>query len=1142
MKGILNRLLSKVGIILCGLVLMFSLSASAQRADSLLSPQERQVRDSINIRKGYLQSKHYKDSVEQVRLVELAALRAARQRTIDSLAAERKRVSDSLIAARKHFTDSVKAYNDSVRVARALELERVKAERKRISDSLAADRAYRTSKGYQDSVAVVRKQRQDSLAALRKNERDSIAAVQQAARDSTIAARKQYNDSLRTALEAEKAERMRLLDSMAVVREARADSMAKLREARAAERKSNLAKRTEERQKKKSLALEMEIKKKQEAYTNEKMRRKKWSLPRQMVQNTFTRYNYYFNADLKMDEAIDNMLRAKNDDYDALISLFPFDPDVDSAMLAPDMDTIIRKASVGIQIHDPRAKWQDDLYLLVGQAYYYKGDYKNAAAAFQYIIAEAEALRKEKEKKSGRKEDKKKTGTTISEPDPRSALVHKSVKNEAVLWLSRTLTQDKKEGQAQALVDMLAYDESFPERLKGRLALEQAFIHINNGEDTRTVDALEIVVADKSMPQWLRLRASYLNGQLLQRQGKYAASSKYFALVNDLHPNLEMDFFARKHQAMNSLTQGGDKQEAGAMLLAMAGDAKFRPYFDQIYYALGKTALADSKKEEAMAYLKQSLSYNQNNKKQRGMTYTAMADEHYANRAYTDARSAYDSAAALLAPGDEPFYSVAIQRAQALDRIVVPGEEVRKQDSLLVLAALDETAQRKIVRDYIREWEKRQNDSLFRAQNASAPVAQMTPRNQSGSPTWYFANPDLVKKGALDFKTKWGDRALKDNWRRSLAGSSGFDGDEELLADEDESRATLNEDSLMAAIPRSPEAIQAANQGLMEGLFQLGKGYYTYLEDYPNAENTFDTLNKRYPRNEHDAEVLYTRYLMALRQNDQQTATQYHTRLQTDYPESEWAKILKAAQEQRKDSELYASNSPAVPISNHYDETYGLLMQRQYSSVLRRVADADEMYPRQGNYQKKYTLMKAIAIAGTGQLPEADTMLSRFVAANPDDSLTTWANAVLDYIRKQDYTVVPRPSDTLQAAAPVQGAYEYLPLQAHYVIIAAEQDARLAALKSALVDYNLMNADKEDVVVTISGISAGEGAVVCRGFANAAEARVYLNDIKRTKAIFSEYEHAGAYQLLLISEENFSRLLQAKDIQAYKTFFGKHYK
>src|SRR5690606_2223118 len=116
-------------------------------------------------------------------------------------------------------------------------------------------------------------------------------------------------------------------------------------------------------------------------------------------------------------------------------------------------------------------------------------------------------------------------------------------------------------------------------------------------------------------------------------------------------------------------------------------------------------------------------------------------------------------------------------------------------------------------------------------------------------------------------------RKLADNWRRSMIGMS-FDGD--IASDNSESPTDNlpNEDSLYAAIPHTPEAIDSVRRALREAYFQLGKGYYTYLEDYQNTLSTFDTLLRRFPQTEHQDEILYTRYLIAMRQNKTADAQQ----------------------------------------------------------------------------------------------------------------------------------------------------------------------------------------------------------------------------------------------------------------------------
>lgn len=1159
------KFLSAIWVI--ALLFISSITVHAQNADSIKAAQQkrldsvkaaqRQRSDSLNFIRNYMQSKHYKDSVENARQKRVLMMKEAQQRSTDSLTAVRKKAADSIMTARRRYSDSIRNYNDSIKLDQVRKLEAQKVMRKRVSDSLESLRIYKASEHYKDSVALARKTAKDNLAAARKRTNDSIGAIQRAITDSIVAGRKAYNDSLKSALAETKALRMLQLDSLAKIRAARTDSLAKVREARAELRKQKAAEKEKAKKDKFNLNMELKIKKKQDAYTNEKMRKKSWSLPRKVVQNTFTRYNYYFNADKKMDEAIENMVRSNTDNYDSLLALFPFNPDRDSSKLLSDMDTIIRKASVGIQIHDPRAKWQDDLYLLVGQAYYYKGDYQNAGAAFKHIVAQAEADKRDKEKKDSKdkKAEKSSKPITYSEEEKTGlagVIEHKSAKNDAMLWLSRTLTQNKKEGQAQTLLDMLRNDALFPERLKGRLALEQAFADLSRNDNVKAAQSLSTVADDKELPDWLRRRASYLNGQILQQELHYVESDKYFGQVLKLNPDIEMDFYARKNIVTNSINNGTNNMTAAQMLDKMAGDGKYRPYYDQIYFAMGKTALKNKQNDKAIESFKKSVALSQSNKKQKGLSFAALGDEYYVRSDYKNAKSAYDSATMFLTIAQDPVFSIAKQRALALDKIAAPGTEVKIQDSLLRLASLSEKEQRNIIRDYIRSVERLMQDSAYRAEHSGGNNVTIPQNNAPGSQTWYFANPNLMKQGENEFKQKWGNRTLKDNWRRSNVSSGTFDLAEAEETNTEEVSNLPDEDSLYAAIPRTPEQLQKAKAILREALFNLGKGYYTYLEDYPKAMASFDTLESRFPEHEHKAEVLYTRYLITMRQNQPSVAAQYNAQLQSKYAESEWAKLLKGSSAlQTEEKELFAasSNTPKETLSNHYDETYGLLLQRQYSDVLRRIKDADEQYKNQGDFRKKYDLMKAISIAGTGNYPEADTMLNQFITTNPSDTLTNWARTVLKFIRSNPLPAAAGVTNTAGINQPVINpvvdsnnlGYIFNGNQPHYVLIAAQQDAKFSGLKSGLSDYNLMKGGNENIVVTMSTLDAGRSLIICKEFPTAAAAKKYLAEIKNVKLLFREYQ-PSEYELLLISADNFPKLFVKKDYAVYKSFYGKNYK
>lgn len=1137
-------------------------SAAPKNATDSIAKANRGRADSLRFIRDYKESKHYKDSVELARQKRFADQKTERERVADSMRNSQKHIADSIMLARTRYSDSIRNYNDSVRTARAKILEQQKIERQHRTDSLAAVKKYRESKHYQDSVINARELQKKQLVAARKHVSDSLRSIQKTKTDSLMASRKTYNDSVKTAFNNAKTIRVAQLDSLKGVRAVRADSLAKVREARAELRKQKSIEKEKAKVDKLKLALEIKIKKQQAAYNNQNMRKKKWTLPRQVIQNTFTRYNYYFNANKKMEEAVANMVRSHTNNYDTLISLFPFNPDIDSSKLVSDMDTIIRKSALGIQIHDPRAKWQDDLYLLLGQAFYYKGDYKNASASFKTIVAEAEKDKKERLKNKGAPKDaKKNVPTSFSEPDKTGiagVLEHRSAENEALLWLSRTLTQTKQEGQAQTVLDLVKNDPNFPERLKGKLALEQAFLDLNRKDYERTVQSLNVVAKDKELPKWLRLRASYLNAQLLQRQLHYIESDQYFNLALDLNPNLEMEFYAKKNIAMNGINNGSTTYTADNLLEKMSKDDKFKPYYDQIFYSMGKAALKKKQNDAALGYFKRSVRESKSNRRQMGLSFAAMGDEYYIRSEYTNARNAYDSATMFLSVADDPIYSIARKRAQALDMVAIPGNIVRTQDSLIRMAALPEKEQRKIIHDYVKNLERRMRDSAYLAQNSGNPANQINNNfNNAKTVTWYFANPNLMKQGENDFKQKWGNRTLKDNWRISSSNTSSFassnGADEEVPVNQNEFNLP-DEDTLYAAIPHSEKDLQAASKQVEQGLFDLGKAYYSSLEDYEKSIATFDQLDTRFPDHKNMAEELYTRYLIALRQNNSSKAATYNKDLQQRYPGSEWAKLLSGeSQETEVNPFPNATAQPKETLSNFYDETYGMLMQRQYNDVLIRIKDADETYKNQGSFKKKFTLMKAVAIAGNGNYPQADTMLKQFISANPNDSLTGWANTILAYIKQQpganpviqpvlDSAGNKKPADTTTAATnPNSLNYAYKANSIHYVIISAPSSGKFSGLRSGLSDYNLMKKGRENITVTMSTLDAGRSLIICKEFVNAEEARKYMVEVRNINMLFREFT-SSEYDILLISADNFPKLFVKKDYGSYKGFYSKNYK
>jgi tetratricopeptide (TPR) repeat protein len=1173
--------------------------ARQHHTDSLTAARKKTA-DSLEAARKYKSSKHYQDSVSKTRTAKADSIKNARTAAIKAQTAARKKVTDSLAAIRKyhdskHYRDSVaksrqrhmdeikavqKAHMDSLKLARKISTDSAMAVRKAHTDSLkkiqtersekmAAIRKYRESKRYKDSVAIIKQARLDSIRIARKAFSDSLAVVRKANAENLKEMRKHMTDSIA-------AVRKKSMDSLKLVRKTRTDSLTKVRE-----KKEKVAKdKQKANENKLDLALKLKIEKKHKAWSNESMLKKRWGVPRREIQNTFTRYNYYFNADRKMDEALLNMSRVRKENYDSLIALFPFNPDRDSSSIAPDMDSIIHKVSVGIQIHDPRTKWGDDLYLLLGEAYYYKGDYQNAIIAFRYTVSIYEQNKKKpKESKTNKGE-----GPSILEEDKKSILdflKHQSVHNEAILWLARTFTQINQVGNAESVLDLVEADPNFPKSLVGRLALEKAFVKLKQGDLKAASAQLSLAAADNNLSDMQRERCAYLAGQIFELRNEDSAAIANYEQTLDLHPKIDLDFYAHKHEAYAVMASGMDPKSTVSTLKGMLKDGKYAPYYEQIYYILGLLAIKSNNNAEAITYLEKGIKAPKATKKQKAISFAHLGTIYYAREDYINAKHAYDSAAAFSKyAGDDDEVALALRRAPVLGDIAGPVGIIHTQDSLMALASLSDREQKLAVRRYIKMLEDRRADSIYRAENSGVQAAEQAGNNgEEQIATWYFSNPQQLQQGYNDFKRKWGNRPLTDNWRRiaSVGFVSNANPTDNNVAAVDSGGAELDvdengiptEESLLAMIPNTDQQKDRAKRLEQRAYIDLANAYIRQLEDYPPALKAMDTLDVRYPQHEHKAQELYLRYLVALRQNRMDEARGMGAQLLKLYPGSQYAELVRPSTEDNA-----SAKEDNESIQTYYDQTYSLLQQRQYTEVLQRVRVARKKYasPR---YNGKLTILEASALVGQGEYKPADTMLREFMKVNTSDSLHDWAEAVLKYIdrnkpkelppapmadsaKKTANNIPAMPSDTMavKRANNVKpnpdmanairmsppDKYTYKPQDEHYCIfVFPGYEARSMGVKAAITDFNTFKYTDKKLTVTIDMLNAGLGVLVIKKFPNANEAKAYMNALKATTQIFREYKPTD-YKVLIISSINYLKLLADKSDGPYSVFYAENYK
>ncbi len=1123
-------------------------------ADSMKAARKLLV-DSAAAERKFKNSKHYKDSVARARTNKTKSLSAARKAHTDSLKAARLNVTKQSLDKRKGVTDSLKA---------------IQKER---TDRMEAIKKYKGSKRYADSVTIAKRKKSDAIKRTIKAHTDSLAAIRKHTMDSSRAIRKHVTDSMKLV-------RTHFTDSLQKVRKKRLDSLAKIK----AGKDKNFKAKDKAADQKKKLALEIKMKQKHEAYTNQSMLKKKWSPVRRFVQNAFTHYNYYYNANRKMEEANANMLRGgTKENYDTLIRLYPFDPDKDSALLAADMDSIIHKVSVGIQIHDPRVKWANDLYLLMGQAYYFKGNYNSAAATFKYIISSDEEAKKAEQKASG---ERPKPGGSIVEEEHSALdfLKHKSVHNEAILWLARTLVQARQVENGQAVLSLLSSDPNLPEDMEGEVAAGKAFAYYKDENYTATSEQLAIAMEDNNLPDWLRMRSAFLNGQILQNEGKYMAAVASFERNLDFFPKMDMDFYSRKNIAYNTLLAGGDVEDGTKPLKKVLNDAKYVTYYDQVYYVLGKLSQKAKKPDDAIKYLTLSATTPKASKKQKAISYASLGDVYYDGGNYSMAKNSYDSAAKYAGTGvKDATVMASIMRSKGLSEISVPTGIIQDQDSLMALSEMSKREQQAAVRKYLKDLEQKLKDSTKSAQEGPAIAAVIPTETSATDPAeaanWYFSNPVIMQQGVADFKRKWGNRTLTDNWRRSAAvgfaggnnnqngGANGVTAEEDAEPEkETKTNGLPTEESLLAKIPNTKAQKEASRKLSQKAYIALAKAYLKQLDDHVQATKTLDTLDVRYPNHNQKEEELYLRYQLAIRENKLDKAQAYATEFLAKFPDSKYAELLRPKQV----AKVSEASIDGKVVAAYYDETYDLIEHHQYSEALIRIRSAYKTYDNPV-FKKRFQVAEAMCYAGQANYDMADTLISKFIAGNPGDSLMAWASSVSAFIRDIRKTGKPswykegpqpwdqpakpvvadvKPVDSIKhdpyigkpkRPADVPFEYKYVPTETHYaIVIFPGLDSRTAKLKKSIKSFDSSRGVPDVHTCLIDMYYRNLAVMVVKQFTNAEEAQSYVDTFIAEQPL-PDYKPEEV-QTIIVSASNYKKMLYDKNADSYKSFYMTYYK
>jgi outer membrane protein assembly factor BamD (BamD/ComL family) len=743
---------------------------------------------------------------------------------------------------------------------------------------------------------------------------------------------------------------------------------------------------------------------------------KKFRKFRHFLQNNITHYNYYYNANEKIKLILAKAKAQFREDYTKLLPFYNFTLDATAAQ-KKDLDSIVYKCTMGILIHDTRNDWIDNLYLLMGESYYYKKFYDSAYITFQFInwaFAPKEEdgyfipIGSNYNKDQGGNADK------VSTPEKQKPLekafdLPAPSRNDALVWKVRTYLAKEQYTDAAALIEVLDHDPQFPARLRPSLAEVRALYFYQQGGYDSTAffltQALPAAATSEEHARW-----EYLIAQCYERTGNsYEAKTFYERVIKHTYDPV-LDIYARLNAIRQNKEGGADYiQKNIEVLEKMARKDRFEAYRDIIYYTAAQMELEQHNRPGAISFLQLCVRNSPPNGAQRNKAFLQLANLTFEDKNYRSAKSLYDSVHTmeLAKDGDITWLN---DRKAALAIVVAQFQVMDRQDSLQRIAAMP-PAQRdaylkKMVRtlrrlEGLRDEGEDESGAAINAQNKA--ITDMFSSQSGGNPAdWYFNNQNLLAKGFNDFRSRWGTRPNVDNWAVSSAmrtnmptprNNAGFASD--TAAARKAGKTTIDYKSLLAGLPLTPEKLKKSNDSIESALFLLGKTYQEGIQDYHYAINTYDTLLTKFPATPQQERTLLNLYYCYTKLGDQADADQMLELLKQRFPKGAFtAKAL------NPDSVAEAENSLKVNATHQYEKIYDAFIEGRFEEAIAQKKIADSAYGDK-YWTPQLLYIESVYFIRSNQDAQARAVLQSIINKFPHTPMSEKAATMLDVLGRR---------------------------------------------------------------------------------------------------------------------------------------------
>ena len=513
-----------------------------------------------------------------------------------------------------------------------------------------------------------------------------------------------------------------------------------------------------------------------------------------------TKYNVLYNGNLAFEEGREQLRETYRDNYWEILPVERMEVrdevELDSENNNPNFILAEEKAAKAIQKHgmeiedEERNPQIDEAFLLLGKARYFDQRFVPALEAFNYVLRKY----------------------------PKSNKL-----NQARIWREKTnIRLDNNELAIENLKRLIKYEYlKDQEYADTRASMGQAYLNLNIPDTA--IQQLRVAAAyTRKNPE--KGRYYYIIGQLYNELGHADSANLAFDKVIDLNRSSPRVYMINAHlqKIRNTPVNQGNREEILAYLTDLEENRENRPFLDKINRELALFHLEDENDSLAIVYFNRSLRATADQPELNARNYEDLAEYNFNLNEYQRAGSYYDSVLQNLQENTRKFRAIK-KKSDNLADVIVYENTVMYADSIVTLYEMPEEERVGYFEAYVEELKRKaEEEAAEKEKRANAGFAAFaeTSGGKENQGKFYFYNITSLGYGKTEFKNRWGDRALEDNWRWSNRSGSrpAEDTGELVVSGEGDGAGAINDEE------------------------RFSVAYY--LDRFPTEERVIDSLKK----------------------------------------------------------------------------------------------------------------------------------------------------------------------------------------------------------------------------------------------------------------------------------------------------------